>query len=243
MIDYHIFKSLLNRLIARHVGGNQRPTFFEIETFYPALQQITQNFPTIQKEYQRVMQVVNDIPSYHDVDPGEADISNTTKNKWSVFMLYLMGYKPEKNRALCPETCRLIAGIPNMMQAFFSILEPGKSIPRHEGPYLGYLRYHLGLQVPKENPPCIWVNDQKYIWQEGKAVLFDDSWPHQVDNDSTEFRAVLIIDVLRPLPFFPRMINKFMSNVVAKYFYGRKVMRRIDGTSNITAEAFFEEAK
>ena len=52
----------------------------------------------------------------------------------------------------------LVAGIPNLFQAFFSILEPGKSIPAHEGPYCGYLRYHLGLIVPEESPP----DDQKY---------------------------------------------------------------------------------
>lgn len=241
MIDYHILKSLLNKLIARYVGGKQRPTFFEIDAIYPSLNHITQNFETIQKEFHQVMKNYNDIPLYHDLDPGEAEISNTTANKWSVFMLYLMGYKPEKNCALCPETSRLIAGIPNIMQAFFSILEPNKSIPKHDGPYLGYLRYHLGLQVPKDNPPCIWVNDQKYTWQEGKAVLFDDSWPHQVDNTSSEFRGILIIDVLRPLPWFPRLINKFMTNVIAKYFYGRKVVQRIDGTSNQTAELFFEK--
>jgi aspartyl/asparaginyl beta-hydroxylase (cupin superfamily) len=39
-----------------------------------------------------------------------------------------------------------------LFQAFFSILDGGKSIPRHAAPYRGYLRYHLGLKVPKLLP-------------------------------------------------------------------------------------------
>jgi aspartyl/asparaginyl beta-hydroxylase (cupin superfamily) len=39
-----------------------------------------------------------------------------------------------------------------MVQAFFSILDPGKSVPENEGPYLGYLRYNLGLAGTEEKP-------------------------------------------------------------------------------------------
>ena len=46
-------------------------------------------------------------------------------------------------------TCRVLEGVPNLLQAFFSVLDPGKSIPLHKGPYLGYLRYHLGLHSPQ----------------------------------------------------------------------------------------------
>ena len=40
--------------------------------------------------------------------------------------------------------------VPNLLGAFFSILDPGKSIPAHDGPYTGYLRYHLALKVPAQ---------------------------------------------------------------------------------------------
>ena len=70
------------------------------------------------------------------------------------------------------------------------------------------------------------LNNQPYQWQEGQAVLFDDSWPHEVKNNSDDFRAVLIIDILRPMPFLPHMINKFTTNVIARFTYGRKVIKR-----------------
>jgi aspartyl/asparaginyl beta-hydroxylase (cupin superfamily) len=115
-----------------------------------------------------------------------------------------------------------------MIQAFFSILDPGKSVPEHEGPYLGYLRYHLGVCVPAKDPPKIIVNGQDYVWKEGEAVLFDDSWPHSVVNTSNELRAVLIVDVRRPLPFLPDLVNRLLTDVLGRHTYGRALARKAE---------------
>lgn len=226
MVDYHYFKSKLNRFYERYVGYNQRPVFFDIDQAFPELNHITHHFPAIKNEFENVQTHVKEFPRYHDIDPGETAISNTTEKNWNVFMLYLLGYQLKEARLLCPTLCNLLERIPHLIQAFFSILEPGKSIPLHEGPYIGYLRYHLGIHVPKNNPPQIFVNNQPYTWKEGEAVLFDDSWPHEVRNTSDDYRAVLIIDVLRPMPFLPQLINQFVTYVIARHFYGRKVMKR-----------------
>lgn len=226
MVDYHYFKSKLNRFYAKYVGYDQRQTFFDIDQTFPALNTITRHFPDIKSEFENVLMNKHQLPRYHDVDPGEEAISNTTAKNWNVFMLYLLGYQLQEARNLCPKLCSLLENIPHLTQAFFSILEAGKSIPLHEGPYIGYLRYHLGIHIPKDNPPEIIVNNQPYTWQEGEAVLFDDSWPHEVRNSSDDYRAVLIIDVLRPMPFLPKLVNKFVTNVIGRYFYGRKVIKR-----------------
>lgn len=225
-MDYHYFKEKLNRFYAKYVGGQQRPTFFDIQEICPALHDVTQQIELIQDQYHHLLKQVNDLPRYHDIDPGEVHISNHCDKKWSVFMLYLLGHEVPEARLLCPQLCDLVQRVPHIIQAFFSILEPGKSIPLHDGPYLGYLRYHLGVQVPKNNPPQIIVNHQPYVWKEGEAVLFDDSWPHEVRNESDAPRAVLIIDVLRPMPFLPHKLNQFVTHVIAHYFYGRQVLKR-----------------
>ena len=97
-------------------------------------------------------------------------------------MLEILGHRLDSNRALCPETSRLLERVPNLIQAFISILEPGKSVPEHEGPYRGYLRYHLGLRIPKENPPKLVINGQDYIWKEGEAVMFDGQLGARADQ-------------------------------------------------------------
>ena len=142
-------------------------------------------------------------------------------------MLYLLGKKPKENQTHCPKTYQILKGVPNLIQAFFSIMDPQKSVPLHKGPYLGYLRYHLGIKVPKDNPPSIIVKGQPYTWQNGEHVIFDDSYPHEVVNESKEPRVILIIDIQRPMPFLPSMLNKFAVNVLAKHTYGRSVMNRV----------------
>ncbi|MFL5044524.1 MAG: aspartyl/asparaginyl beta-hydroxylase domain-containing protein, partial [Xanthobacteraceae bacterium] len=164
-LDYHILKSMANSYFGRYVDRERRPTFFAIKETYPALDLVTQAYPAIRQEFDRLLASAGDLPQYHELDSGERKISSTTPKRWNVFMLEIMGHKPQANRARCPETCRVLARVPNMIQAFFSILEPGKSVPEHEGPYLGYLRYHLGLRVPAHNPPKLVVNGQDHVWK------------------------------------------------------------------------------
>jgi aspartyl/asparaginyl beta-hydroxylase (cupin superfamily) len=227
-LDYHILKSIANAFFGAFVGRKTRPTFFNIKDAYPELDHVTRAYPAIRREFDRLLAEWDQLPEYHDVDPGERNISATTPKRWNVFLLEIMGHRPAQNRAYCPETCRALAKVPNMIQAFFSILEPGKSVPEHEGPYLGYLRYHLGVRVPARNPPKLIVNAKDYVWKEGEAVLFDDSWPHSVVNSSEELRAVLIVDVRRPLPLIADLANRFLTDVIARHTYGRSVARKAE---------------
>lgn len=234
-MDYHPYKAAVNRFFARYAGGDRRPTFFDIAATCPALAAVTRNYATIRAEFEALLRRQVPLPAYHDIDPGEKKISAEVDpdKKWNVFMLKVFGYEPAQSRALCPETCRVLDGVPDLLEAFFSILEPGKSVPLHEGPYLGYLRYHLGLRVPQDDPPHIVVNGQPYTWKEGEAVLFDDSWPHEVVNRSRETRAVLIVDVLRPMPWWPTLVNKLAMYGVARPLYGRKVARRAEALTPV----------
>jgi hypothetical protein len=67
---------------------------------------------------------------------------------------------------------------------------------------------------------------RREVWKEGEAVLFDDSWPHSVVNHSQELRAVLIVDVRRPMPLVADLCNRFITDVVARHTYGRSVVRK-----------------
>jgi aspartate beta-hydroxylase len=220
-------KTGLNRYFARQVGREDRPTFFDIQATCPALNRLTEHFPVIRHEFDRACAQANKLPRYHQIDPGERGISASTPGDWKVFMLYLLGHRPPEASRLCPETSQLLDGLPGLVQAFFSILDQGKSIPPHQGPYLGYLRYHLGLHIPTQDPPHLVVNGQTYRWREGEAILFDDSWRHEVINHSAQRRAVLIVDVLRPMPPWPHRVNRFCTQVIARHTYGRQVSKQL----------------
>ena len=59
-------------------------------------------------------------------------------------------------------------------------------------------------------------------------MLFDDSWPHSVENNSSETRAVLVVDVRRPMPALPGLVNRFVTNFIGRHTYGRKLARKAD---------------
>ena len=227
-MDYHGVKSAVNRFLLRYAGWDQRPVFFDIDAICPQLRELERAYPRIRAEADALLAQRVSMPRYHEVNPPSTEISTSTDGNWNVFMLELLGRRPERNRARCPDTCAALARVPGILQAFFSVLEPGKSVPLHDGPYIGYLRYHLGVRVPKDDPPLIRVADHEYVWKDGEGVMFDDSWPHEVINRSREPRVVLIVDLPRPLPLLPRLVNNFLLWGVAAPSYANKVIAKAD---------------
>ncbi|MCG8670546.1 MAG: aspartyl/asparaginyl beta-hydroxylase domain-containing protein [Pseudomonadales bacterium] len=221
MVSLNPFR-LFNPIFNHYIGGENRDVFFDIDATIPALRHLDSNIEIIQRELDTILPT--EIPKYHEVDSWQYKISGEQDpdKDWKVFMLYAFGEKHEVNRAHCPRTTELIDSVPGLFQAFFSILDPGKSIPAHSGPYRGYLRYHLGLRIPKNNPPKIRVKDQFHTWKRGESILFDDSWDHEVINHSDDTRVILIIDVMRPLPPFPHRLNQLIHDVFGK-LYGKKL--------------------
>lgn len=208
----------VNAFFDLNVGGSRRPVFFDIDRTYPELRRIDEKFPVIRDELLQILPDQDSIPKYHELDKGQTRISAETKHDWKVFMLYAMGEKPAANRSKCPHTTEVLDQIPNLFQAFFSILDAGKHVPEHCGPYRGYLRYHLGLKIPQKKPPFIRVKDQRYTWTEGESVLFDDSWNHEVVNESDETRVVLIVDVLRPMPIPYSTVNRHVTAIIRQAY-------------------------
>lgn len=45
-------------------------------------------------------------------------------------------------------------------------------------------------------PVCVCVCGR--TWEEGKFIIFDDSFEHEVWHDGTELRLVLIVDIWHP---------------------------------------------
>ena len=211
--------TFLNHAFRRHLGGSQRPAFFDIDATYPALRLLDRNVAVIREELLAVLKDEARIPRYHEISKAETYISGTVdpERSWRVFMLAHVSGGIPTNQARCPRTSALLDEIPGLLQAFFSILDPGKSIPAHDGPYLGYLRYHLALLVPHVDPPSMRVKDQVHTWQEGRSILFDDSWNHQVYNTSPERRVVLIVDVVRPMAWRFHAVNWLVTRILARY--------------------------
>ncbi|WP_239019548.1 aspartyl/asparaginyl beta-hydroxylase domain-containing protein [Sphingomonas suaedae] len=136
-------------------------------------------------------------PSLAIVSPDHRAIAPI--NKWRSFFLWGYGYAIDENVARCPVTASLVRRIPGLNSAFFSILAPGTHIPPHRGVTKGLLTCHLGLIVPRDGDVRMRVGDRVVRWAEGETLLFDDTWDHEVWNDTGGTRVVLLIQLRRPL--------------------------------------------
>jgi aspartyl/asparaginyl beta-hydroxylase (cupin superfamily) len=218
----------LNAFFDVATGGRRRPVVFDAAKICPALLELDRNYPVIRREVSALLAGKAAIPRYHDLDPVQRRVSAVVDpdKDWKVYYLYAMGEKPERNRARCPETSALLDRVPGLFQAFFSILDGGKSIPAHCGPYRGYLRYHLGVIVPRKDPPTIRIKDRYHTWAEGLSILFDDSWEHEVANKSDSERVILIVDVRRPMPLPFAAVNR-IAEAVMRLVYGKKILEKL----------------
>lgn len=181
-------------------------TFFDNDRF-PWIAEIETNWTTIRDELERVLEDREALPNFQDISKDQIEI--TDDDHWKTFFLYGFGFEARLGVEMCPRTAELMRQIPGMKTAMFSILSPRKHILDHRGPYKGVLRYHLGLIVPEDAESCrIRVGEDVLHWEEGQSMIFDDTYNHEVWNDTDETRVVLFVDVLRPLPRPWAQINR-----------------------------------
>ena len=109
---------------------------------------------------------------------------------------------------MCPQTWRIVRTIPGLKTAMFSILEPGKQLKPHRGPYNGVLRLHLGLIVPDTPPGTVAIRVDEDLPVEGRKgadlrrLVWTEAW-----NDSEQTRVVLFVDFVKPLRFPASFVN------------------------------------
>ena len=142
-------------------------------------------------------------------------------SNWRTFVLYGFGKKLERNAAQAPVTTRVLEQVPNLQTAWFSILAPGYHIPAHKGVTKGILRSHVGLIIPEKHNDCrIRVGDEICVWKPGEIFVFDDTYEHEVWNDTEEERVILLFDFDRPMRFWGRALNAtFLSLMKLTAFY------------------------
>ncbi|WP_294192444.1 aspartyl/asparaginyl beta-hydroxylase domain-containing protein [uncultured Sphingomonas sp.] len=160
-------------------------------------QGLRDHWEAIRAEATAVALVGHAAPSLATISPDHRSIAEV--NKWRSFFLWGYGYPIHDNLARCPRTKSAIEAIPGLNSAFFSILAPGTHIPAHRGVTKGLITCHLGLIVPRDGDVRMRVNDRVVRWSEGQTLVFDDTYDHEVWNDTESTRVVLLIQFERPL--------------------------------------------
>lgn len=182
---------------------NNPPFIHNYHDVFPQSIEIEKKSNTIINEYNEYMKADNKIDCIKNSNPGFG-LENTSneKNCWKAIYLKKVGKIQENMLDFFPETLKLLND-DQIHNAFFSILEPGVEIPPHKGYYKGYLRYHLGVEIPNnesnktDDKAYIICGGEKYIWKKNQGILFDDMYTHYVKNPSNKTRVVLYLDVKR----------------------------------------------
>jgi hypothetical protein len=178
--------------------------FFERDEFdwVPAIEAATAE---IREELLALVDTGADFRPYVQNDPDRPvrDFGGLNEDpSWTALYLWRDGKVVEENARRCPKTMAALERVPlsdigaRTPAVLFSRLETGAHIPPHSGMLNCRLICHLPLVVPKG---CwLRVGNEKREWEEGKLLIFDDSFEHEAMNPSGELRIILLFDIWRP---------------------------------------------
>ncbi|XP_041923356.1 aspartyl/asparaginyl beta-hydroxylase isoform X7 [Alosa sapidissima] len=190
------FASVWQRSLYNVNGLRAQPWWTAKETGYTDLvKTLERNWITIRDEALSVMNASSGLFVAEDENLRE-------KGDWGQFTLWQQGRKVASSCRSVPKTCALLDRYPEATsckrgQIKFSVMQPGTHVWPHTGPTNCRLRMHLGLVIPRDG--CrIRCTDHTRGWEEGKVLIFDDSFEHEVWQDADSYRLIFIVDVWHP---------------------------------------------
>ncbi|CAJ1081521.1 aspartyl/asparaginyl beta-hydroxylase-like isoform X7 [Xyrichtys novacula] len=190
------FASVWQRSLYNVDGLKAQPWWTPKETGYTDLvKTLERNWRTIRDEALAVMDTSTGL-----FLPEEENLRE--KGEWGQYTLWQQGKKSGSACQGVSKTCALLERFTEATgckrgQIKFSVMQPGTHVWPHTGPTNCRLRIHLGLVIPKTG--CrIRCTNQTREWEEGKVLIFDDSFEHEVWQEADSFRLIFIVDVWHP---------------------------------------------
>jgi len=195
-------------------------------SLFPWVKTLEDNYAIIKKEMlenKQHFQPYRIIENNKYLKIGGVDYCDSMSKKPGWMMLYLWHNGPvTMNLQQCPKTAQLLQAIPYFRATFlciFSALSQKTNIRKHFGPTNAVLRCHLAVYVPEPEKSTITVGGETRHWEEGKAMIFDDSYEHFVTYQSDFTRVVLSFDIWHPdwLPEEVETLNRTDTNLLVKF--------------------------
>ncbi len=214
--QYRRVEHCVDLLTGRRTRFNPQPTFMyfpeipAVEFFdradFPWLDAIEAASDEIRAELMSVLvadrEGLEPYVAYREGTPLNQWKELNKSRRWSAYFLWNQSMPQEAHLARCPRTAEVLRGAPQCdvagrgPTAFFSVLDAATRIPPHTGVTNTRSIVHLPLIVP---PGCGFrVGAETREWVPGRAFVFDDTIEHEAWNDSSELRAVLILDLWNP---------------------------------------------
>lgn len=166
-------------------------------------------FKALEKQYVKIQQ------EYLSICNNSAQMDNIVNSvqcgSWHAYYFYAEGVRNDAHCAACPTSTALIEQVSLLKPVlpisyvYFSVISSNTYIEPHFGVCNSKLRIQLPILVPKQSKTCyLKVHDQVIPYEEGKCIVFDDSYLHEVKYETSttttteQQRVVLLIDIWHP---------------------------------------------
>lgn len=179
--------------------GIRSQSFWKKEDF-KSVKILEDNYKIIKEEFQQAD--LRDVKLENDYKLTGQEHS-LHEGSWEWYSYISKGSKMKKFNESFPKTFEILESMDDLVTdipfaySFFSKLNCSSSIAPHYGPCNVRLRIHLGLDIPEG---CyLKVAEQQRNWEEGKCLVFDDTYLHEVKNENKEKkRVILLLDIWHP---------------------------------------------
>jgi hypothetical protein len=151
-------------------------------------------------------------------------------NDWYLYLLFHMGVDMSELSGACPKTQEILRSLPRLCvdypwgDAALSLNVPDSHLHPHCSVDNLRMRCHLAIEIPDN---CgIRVGSETRGWEQGKAIIFDDSFEHEVWNRGRSDRIVMIVDFWHPelTDIEVRALSAgFRKSEVRKMFYSARI--------------------
>ncbi|CAJ1380790.1 unnamed protein product [Effrenium voratum] len=162
---------------------------------------LEENHPIFKAELEAILNEPNDIfGQLMQLDPSREHLA--TPGGWDTLRIVRYHHWYDVFCQVAPRTCELIKTRPEIndckfMNVNYVRLNPGTHLKPHygNGPRLSA---HLSVLAPEPMKAGLTVADQRRLWVEGEAILFDDTYPHMVSHWGEKPRYVILVWFCHP---------------------------------------------
>lgn len=210
----HCLRIYLGEEAPVYADDRQRPTFLYFpglptsayldRSVFPWIEDLESRTPRIREELLRLLPTeAGRERVFLNAELESHNLSSTVDPpSWNSYYFYRHGERRNENHASCPHTSESLDSLPlarvprHAPETLFSVFTPGTHLALHRGVTNTRVVGHLPLIIPEDC--ALNVGGELHAWQEGKVVVFDDTYEHEAWNRSRQTRVVLIFDLWNP---------------------------------------------
>ncbi|GAB5498375.1 MAG: aspartyl/asparaginyl beta-hydroxylase domain-containing protein [Pseudohongiellaceae bacterium] len=212
-IAYRLVRSTITGVYNRFIST---PPVLNTQHYFPEAHRFTSQWQVLREEAMQLIDNIESVPRFHELMPEQYQLSSHGNKEWRMFIVRAYGLDISENMTRVPVLANLVRSDPSIKSASISFLAPGKQVPTHTGPFRGITRFYMGLQVPlaQDGEPgvTLTIANQNFRLGNGDALLWDDTYPHSVANNTDQWRIALLLDIYRA--DMPGPLRAFTNSII-----------------------------